>query len=66
MVVNKEREQLWRERVAQWQSSGVSQRAWAIEHGFPIRQVGYWIRRLTKSQSAPAVSGQAAPPSVRT
>lgn len=55
MVANKEREQLWQERVAQWQASGLSQRAYAIEQGFPVRQVGYWIRRVTKSQRAPAL-----------
>jgi hypothetical protein len=54
-VANKEREQLWQERVAQWQASGMSQRAYAMEHGFPVRQVGYWVRRLTKSQAAPAL-----------
>ena len=50
-----EREQLWRKRVAQWQASGISQRAWAMEQGFPVRQVGYWVRRLAKSQSVPAL-----------
>ena len=55
MVANKERERLWQDRVAQWQASGLSQRAYAIEQGFPIRQVGYWVRRLAKSQSAPVL-----------
>ncbi len=54
-MANIEREQLWVERVAQWQASGVSQRAWAIEQGFPVRQVGYWVRRLAKSHSAPTL-----------
>ena len=44
-MVNSEREKVWQERVAQWQASGLSQRAYAIEQGFPIRQVGYWVRR---------------------
>lgn len=52
MVANKEREQLWQGRVAQWRASGLSQRAYAIEQGFPIRQVGYWVRRLAKPQGA--------------
>jgi len=55
MVPNKEREQLWQERVAQWQASGLSQRAYTIEQSFPIRQVGYWVRRLAKSQAVPAL-----------
>ena len=54
-MANKEREQLWRQRIAQWQVSGLSQRAYAIEQGFPARQVGYWVRRLTKSPVAPAL-----------
>lgn len=47
---NVEREQVWKERVAQWQASGLSQRAYAIEQGLPVRQVGYWVRRLTSAQ----------------
>ena len=54
-MVNKEREQLWQERIAQWQASGTSMRAYAMEHGFPVRQVGYWVRRLTKSRAMPAL-----------
>lgn len=52
---NAERERVWRERVAQWRASGLSQRAYAIEQGFPVRQVGYWVRRLTGAQAAPAL-----------
>lgn len=52
---NIEREQVWRERVAQWQASGLSQRAYAIEQGFPVRQVGYWVRRLTGAKAAPTL-----------
>lgn len=55
MVVNSEREKVWQERVAQWRASGLSQRAYAIEQGFPIRQVGYWVRRLAGTQVLPAL-----------
>lgn len=51
-VANKEREQLWQQRVAQWQSSGLSQREYAVKEGSPVRQVGYWVRRLTEAQDA--------------
>lgn len=34
---NEERQQVWEERVAQWRASGLSQRAYVIEQGFPIR-----------------------------
>jgi hypothetical protein len=54
-VANSEREKIWQERVAQWQASGLSQRAYAIEQGFPIRQVGYWVRRLAGTQGLPAL-----------
>lgn len=54
-MAGKEREQLWQERVAQWQASGLSQRAYAVEQGFPLSQIGYWVRRLAKSQVAPAL-----------
>ena len=54
-MANSEREQLWQERVAQWQSSGLSQRTYAIEHGFSARQVSYWVRRLTGTQEAPGL-----------
>jgi hypothetical protein len=54
-VANSEREKVWQERVAQWRASGLSQRAYAIEQGFPIRQVGYWVRRLSDPQAVPAL-----------
>lgn len=54
-MANSEREQLWQERVAQWQASGLSQRAYAVEHGFSARQVSYWVRRLTDTQEVPGL-----------
>jgi hypothetical protein len=54
-VSNKDREKVWEERVAQWRASGLSQRAYAIEQGLPIRQVGYWVRRLAKSPPVPGL-----------
>lgn len=53
-MANQEREQLWSERIALWRESGMSQRAFAQKHGFPIRQVGYWVRRLSRSEPAAA------------
>ncbi|WP_445352066.1 IS66 family insertion sequence element accessory protein TnpA [Massilia scottii] len=32
---------VWQERIAQWQASGLSQRAYVLEQGFPVRQVSY-------------------------
>lgn len=34
MVANVEQEKEWRERITQWRASGLSQRAFALEHGF--------------------------------
>jgi hypothetical protein len=54
-VVNSEREKVWRERVVEWRASGLSQCAFAIKHGIPMRQVGYWVRRLRAAPTAPAL-----------
>lgn len=54
-MVNSEREKVWQERIVQWRASGLSQRAFALQHGIPIRQVGYWVRRLTGVQVTPAL-----------
>lgn len=55
MAINGEREALWRERIEQWRSSGLSQRAFALQQGYPVRQVGYWVRRLATPQAVPAL-----------
>jgi transposase-like protein len=52
---NKERAQLWQQRVAQLKAGGMSQRAYAMEHGFSEHQVSYWVRRLTIPPAAPAL-----------
>lgn len=44
----------WQERLARWQASGLSQRAFAIENGISQRQVSYWARRLGEAQVSPA------------
>ncbi len=55
MVANSEREKVWQERVAQWQTSGLSQRAYAIEQGFSAHQVSYWVRRFAGVQPSPGL-----------
>lgn len=50
----KEREVLWQARVQHWRESGLSQRAYALQQGYPIRQMGYWVRRLKPVEPAPA------------
>jgi hypothetical protein len=63
-VANSEREQLWQERVAQWQASGLSQRAYASEQGFSPRQVSYWVRRLTGAHALPSLMPVRVRPSI--
>lgn len=46
-MANIEREALWQGRIERWRASGLSQRAFALQEGYPIRQVGYWVRRLS-------------------
>jgi hypothetical protein len=53
MVAKLERQQEWQERVAQWRASGLSQRAFALEHGFSQKQISYWARRLAGSPPSP-------------
>ena len=52
---NKERAQLWQQPVAQLKASGMSQRAYAMEHGFSEHQVSYWVRGLTIPPAACAL-----------
>ena len=39
MWANKDREQLWQERLAEWKADEKKRRAYAIEHGFPVCQL---------------------------
>ena len=55
-VTNTERETMWRGRLAQWRVSGLSQRAYAIAQGWPVRQIGYWARRLARTDVASAAA----------
>jgi hypothetical protein len=52
MVANVEIEKAWQERVAQWRASGLTQRAFALEHGFSQKQISYWSRRLATAEPA--------------
>lgn len=40
------RKTLWTERVVQWRASGLSQRAFCEQHGWPLNRLVYWARRL--------------------
>jgi len=54
-MANSEREALWKERVAQWRSSGLSQRAYAENQGYAQKQLNYWARRLGAPVVPPAL-----------
>lgn len=54
-MAEKERSALWLAKVEQWQASGLTQAAFARQHGLPKRQLNYWINRLTPSNSEPVL-----------
>jgi hypothetical protein len=41
-----EKERLWRRRMAQWERSGTSRRAWCAANEVSIHTFDYWRRRL--------------------
>lgn len=43
----------WRERVAQWRSSGMPAREYAEQHGFPLERLTYWARRVERESMLP-------------
>lgn len=38
----------WRERIAQWRSSGMSAREYAEQQGFSLERLTYWARRAER------------------
>jgi hypothetical protein len=45
-------ERQWRERVASWQRSGLSIRAFCVQHGLIETSFSYWKRELRKRYAA--------------
>lgn len=39
---------LWMARIQQWRESGLTQSAFAQQHGFRSWQVSYWVARFTE------------------
>lgn len=54
-MADMERTDLWKERIAQWRNSGLSQRAFAANQGYSQRQLNYWVRRLAGPVVQPAL-----------
>jgi hypothetical protein len=46
-MANNELEALWKERIELLHASGLSPRTFALQEGYPISQVRYWVRRLS-------------------
>jgi hypothetical protein len=40
-------EALWQARIGLLRASGLSPRTFALQEGYPISQVRYWVRRLS-------------------
>ena len=40
---------LWKERIHQWRSSGLSQAAWCEQQNIPPNQLCYWKKKLLPS-----------------
>lgn len=43
---------MWAERVAAWQSSGESMRAFALRHEWRPRQLAWWVKRINEDKAA--------------
>lgn len=43
---------MWAERVAAWQSSGESMRAFALRHAWRPRQLAWWAKRINEEKAA--------------
>lgn len=46
------RRTLWMERIQEWRTSGLTQRAYARQLGVPTHQVRYWVVRLGETNAA--------------
>ena len=38
----------WRERVAQWRTSGAPVQAYADQHGFSAARLNYWVKQVER------------------
>ena len=57
-----ELERAWRERVTRWTSSGLSVRAFCLQHGLVETSFHYWKRELRTRDAAAAMIVAAKPP----
>jgi hypothetical protein len=57
------REQLWRERIEAWRSSGQRQSEFCRAHGFPVSSFSYWKIELVRREQLHARASAPAHPS---
>ncbi|MGB0360957.1 MAG: IS66 family insertion sequence element accessory protein TnpA, partial [Endozoicomonas sp.] len=51
-VQSKQLQELWQQRINDWQQSGLSQTQWYKQHQLNTNQLGYWKRKYAqKSES---------------
>lgn len=63
MASSKEREQkhlLWKERISEYESSGLSVPAWCKEQQIPAHQMRYWLRKFRDAETNHSKSDKAA------
>jgi len=53
MVASAARKKEWQKLVTQWRASGLSQRAFALEHGVTQKQISYWSRSPAATKPLP-------------
>ena len=51
MAKTKHGRSVWEDHVKLWRASGMSQRAFAAEHGFNAKTLGYWRWKLDQASS---------------
>lgn len=47
---------LWKERIAQWYESGLTQSAYAKQIGVAQKSISYWAHKLNGAQTMPVAS----------
>lgn len=53
-MVDKAKQDLWRQRVADFLATGDSRRAWCEKHQLPLHQLGYWLRKFHGDGAGPS------------
>ncbi len=58
MVKDMEKENYWREIIAQWQASGLSMAAFCRQEGVPDKRFFWWKRRIERRNGKVVAKGQ--------